>query len=101
MAAKELIDYIENGNIVNSVNLPEITMPRSGKYRVCVIHKNIPNMLTKITGIIADDNVNIENLLNKSRGDYAYTMLDIDEADTAQLENEIKAIDGIIRVRII
>ncbi|MBE6776693.1 MAG: 3-phosphoglycerate dehydrogenase [Ruminococcaceae bacterium] len=101
MAAKELIDYIENGNIVNSVNLPEITMPRSGKYRVCVIHKNIPNMLTKITGIIADDNVNIENLLNKSRGDYAYTMLDIDEADTAQLETEIKAIDGVIRVRII
>lgn len=101
MAAKELIDYIENGNIVNSVNLPEITMPRSGKYRVCVIHKNIPNMLTKITGIIANDNVNIENLLNKSRGDYAYTMLDIDEADTAQLETEIKAIDGVIRVRII
>lgn len=101
MAAKELIDYIENGNIVNSVNLPEITMPRSGKYRVCVIHKNIPNMLTKITGIIADDNINIENLLNKSRGDYAYTMLDIDEADTAQLETEIKAIEGVIRVRII
>ena len=101
MAAKELIDYIENGNIVNSVNLPEITMPRSGEHRVCVIHKNIPNMLTKITGLIADDNVNIENLLNKSRGDYAYTMLDIDEADTAQLETEIKAIDGVIRVRII
>ncbi len=101
MAAKELVDYIENGNIVNSVNLPEITMPRSGKYRVCVIHKNIPNMLTKITGIIADDNINIENLLNKSRGDYAYTMLDIDESDTAQLEAEIKAIEGVIRVRII
>ncbi|MBR4100049.1 MAG: phosphoglycerate dehydrogenase [Clostridia bacterium] len=101
MAAKELIDYIENGNIVNSVNLPEITMPRSGKNRVCVIHKNIPNMLTKITGIIADDNINIENLLNKSRGDFAYTMLDIDDADTAQLESEIKAIDGVIRVRII
>ena len=101
MAAKELVDYIENGNIVNSVNLPEITMPRSGKNRVCVIHKNIPNMLTKITGIIADDNINIENLLNKSRGDFAYTMLDIDDADTAQLESEIKAIDGVIRVRII
>ncbi len=101
MAAKELVDYIENGNIVNSVNLPEITMPRSGQNRVCVIHKNIPNMLTKITGIIANDNINIENLLNKSRGDFAYTMLDIDDADTAQLEEEIKAIDGVIRVRII
>ncbi len=101
MAAKELIDYIENGNIVNSVNLPEITMPRSGKHRVCVIHKNIPNVLTKITGVISDDNVNIENLLNKSRGDYAYTMLDIDDADVATLQGEIEEIEGVIRVRII
>lgn len=101
MAAKELIDYIENGNIVNSVNLPEITMPRSGKNRVCVIHKNIPNMLTSITGIIANDNINIENLLNKSRGDYAYTMLDIADANVSELQNEIEAIGGVIRVRII
>ncbi len=101
MAAKELIDYIENGNIVNSVNLPETAMPRSGKNRVCVIHKNIPTILTKITGVISDDNINIENLLNKSRGDYAYTMLDIDDADIATLQTEIEAIEGIIRVRII
>lgn len=101
MAAKELIDYIENGNIVNSVNLPEITMPRSGKNRVCVIHKNIPNMLTKITGMFAEDNINIENLLNKSRGDFAYTMLDIDDADTAALKTKIEAIDGVIKVRMI
>ena len=101
MAAKELIDYIENGNIVNSVNLPETAMPRSGKNRVCVIHKNIPTILTKITGVISDDNINIENLLNKSRGDYAYTMLDIADADIATLQTEIEAIEGIIRVRII
>ena len=101
MAAKELVDYIENGNVVNSVNLPEITMPRSGEHRVCVIHKNIPNMITKITGTIADDNINIENLLNKSRGDFAYTMLDIDEANVDELYEEIKAIDGVIKVRII
>jgi len=101
MAAKELIDYIENGNIVNSVNLPEVTMPRSGENRVCVIHKNIPNMLTKITGLISDDGINIENLLNKSRGDYAYTMLDIDGANVEQLEQEINAIEGVIKVRII
>ncbi|MBR5223631.1 MAG: phosphoglycerate dehydrogenase [Clostridia bacterium] len=101
MAAKELIDYIENGNIVNSVNLPEVTMPRSGANRVCVIHKNIPNMLTKITALVSDDGINIENLLNKSRGDYAYTMLDIGEADIATLEKEISDIEGIIRVRII
>lgn len=101
MAARELIDYIENGNIVNSVNLPEITMPRSGKNRVCVIHKNIPNMLTAITGIFAEDNVNIENLLNKSRGDYAYTMLDIGDSDVSAVAQEIKVIDGVIRVRVI
>lgn len=101
MAARELIDYIENGNIVNSVNLPEITMPRSGKHRVCIIHRNIPNMLTAITGIFAGDNVNIENLLNKSRGNYAYSMLDIDEADTSAVADKIGAIEGVIRVRVI
>ena len=101
MAAKELIDYIENGNIVNSVNLPEITMPRSTKDRICVIHKNIPNMLTAITSIFANDNINIENLLNKSRGDYAYTMFDVTADDTAAVVEEIKAIDGVIRVRAI
>lgn len=101
MAAKELMDYIENGNIVNSVNLPEVTMPRSGENRICVIHKNIPNMLTAITSIFANDGVNIENLLNKSRGDYAYTLLDTGAADTAAVADEIKAIDGVIKVRVI
>jgi len=101
MAAKELIDYIENGNIVNSVNLPEVTMPRSGEHRICVIHKNIPNMITAIAGIFADDGVNIENMLNKSRGDYAYTMLDTGAADTTAVAEEIKAIDGVIKVRVI
>ena len=101
MAAKELMDYIENGNIVNSVNLPEVTMPRSGKNRFCVIHKNIPTILNQITGIISDDGVNIENLLNKSRGDYAYTMVDTGEADIDAVATEIKAIDGVIKVRAI
>lgn len=101
MASKELIDYIENGNIVNSVNLPEITMPRSGEHRICVLHKNIPNMLTAITGIFSNDGVNIENLLNKSRGDYAYTLLDTGAADIDAVANEISQIDGVIKVRVI
>lgn len=101
MAAKELIDYIENGNITNSVNLPEITMPRSSEKRICVIHKNIPNMLTSITSIVAANNVNIENMLNKSRGDYAYTMLDVSGIDDDEILAKIEAVDGIIRVRII
>ena len=76
-------------------------MPRSGAHRVCVIHKNIPNMLTAITGIVAENNVNIENMLNKSRGDYAYTMLDVDVADATAITEKIAAVDGIIRVRVI
>lgn len=101
MAARQLIDYIENGNITNSVNMPAISMPRSGKYRVCVIHKNIPNMLTAITGIVAENDVNIENMLNKSRGDYAYTMLDVNVDNTDTIEERIAAIDGVIKVRAI
>lgn len=101
MAAAELIDYIENGNIVNSVNLPEISMPRSGDNRVCVIHKNIPNMITSITGIVAGDGINIENMLNKSRGDYAYTMLDVDDIDKEDIVAKISSVDGVIKVRVI
>lgn len=101
MAAKELMEYVENGNIENSVNLPAISMPRSGDKRICVIHKNIPNMLTAITSTVAEDNVNIENLLNKSRGDIAYTMLDIDDADYDTIYNMLIAIEGVIKVRII
>ncbi|MBE6638725.1 MAG: 3-phosphoglycerate dehydrogenase [Ruminococcaceae bacterium] len=101
MAAKELIDYIENGNIENSVNLPAISMPRSSDKRICVIHRNIPNTLTAITSIVAADGVNIENMLNRSKGDYAYTMLDVAPTDYDKVCEEIKNINGIIRVRII
>ena len=101
MAARELIDYIENGNITNSVNLPSITMPRATDVRICVIHRNIPSMLSAITAAVAEDGVNIENLLNKSRGNYAYTMLDVNQCDTKSVENRLLAIDGVIRVRVI
>ncbi len=101
MAAKELIDYIENGNITNSVNFPSISMAKSGIYRIAVIHKNIPNMLTAITSIVAKDNVNIENLLNKSRGDIAYTMLDINDCDIEMVKKHISTLEGVVRVRII
>ena len=101
MAAKELIDYIENGNIENSVNLPSVSLPRGTALRICAIHKNIPNMLTSITSVLAKDNVNIENMLNKSKGDYAYTMLDVNDCDKASVSAHISAVDGMIRVRII
>ena len=101
MAAEELIDYIENGNITNSVNLPNVSMPKGADMRICVIHKNIPNMLTSITSVLAKDNVNIENMLNRSKGDYAYTILDVNECDKASVSAHIGAVEGIIRVRII
>ena len=101
MAAKELIDYIENGNIINSVNLPEISMPRSGVKRICVIHKNIPNVLNSVTGIVSGEQVNIDNMLNKSRGDYAYTMIDTEELDEAVVTEKIAAVEGVIKVRVI
>ena len=100
MATGQLIDFLENGNIVNSVNFPAVSCPRTGKCRICIIHKNVPNMLSNISAVISNDNVNIENMLNKAKGDYAYTMVDID-TDVDALEEDIKAIDGVIRVRII
>lgn len=100
MAAGQLIDFLENGNIVNSVNFPAVSCPRTGKSRVCIIHRNIPNMLSNISAVISEDNVNIENMLNKAKGDYAYTMVDID-SEVPTLEKDIQAIDGVIRVRII
>lgn len=101
MAALELIDYLENGNIKNSVNMPNSSMERNAAYRVCVIHKNIPNMLNQITTPFTDANINIVDLSNRSRGDYAYTMIDIDEYVHTELVEKIKAIDGVIRIRVI
>ena len=98
MAAFELIDYLENGNIKNSVNMPAAQMDKKAAYRICVIHKNIPNMLNQIT---ATTNMNIVDLLNRSKGNYAYTMLDVDEDVTAEIINAIKAIEGVVRVRVI
>lgn len=104
MAAEELMEYIELGNIVNSVNFPTCSMGELNKEaqaRICILNKNIPSMLGRITGIMADLNINIRDLTNKSKGEYAYTMMDIDGAVTeAELRDALK-IDGIIRVRVI
>ncbi len=101
MAVDEVKDYIENGNITNSVNLPDIKMPRSGKHRICIIHKNKPKMLTAITSIIAENDVNIENMLNKSSGEYAYTMLDVADLDVSTAAKNLSSTDGVIRVRVL
>lgn len=102
MAADEIKDYLENGNIKNSVNLPNVSMPReNGAKRVCIFHQNIPNMISTLTGVLANIGVNIENMQSKSKKEYAYTILDV----TGNVNDDtVKAIndnDGIIFVRVI
>ncbi len=102
MAAREVMEYLENGNIINSVNMPAAFMPRSDDARICVIHKNIPDMIAKISGAVSALDINIENMVNAStRGRMqAYTIIDV-PALPFGLEDKISAIDGVIRVRTI
>lgn len=101
MAADQLKDYLLNGNIKNSVNLPNVHQEWSGISRVCLIHKNIPAMLTKITSIFSEEGVNVENLTNKSKKDYAYTMVDLNSRIKDAVADELRSIPGMIRVRVI
>ena len=101
MAARELADYLENGNIVNSVNLPECVMPWSGTARLCIHHRNSPGVLANITAALSAEGMNVENMTNKSRGDYAYTMVDLNAVPAATVVEHIRALDGMIRVRLL
>ena len=101
MAAAELSDYLRNGNIAHSVNLPDVSQPRAGGRRVCVIHKNEPGVISQITGLITADKLNIENMVNKSKKDMAYTMLDVTGAADAAMREKIAAIPAVIRVRVL
>ena len=98
MAANELIDYLENGNIKNSVNFPNLNLPHTAAHRVVILHKNIPNMIARITGSLADQNINIENLMNASKGDYAGTIAETNSPVDDAVVKKIAAVDGIIRV---
>ncbi len=100
MAAEEIIDYIENGNIKNSVNLPNASMNAVGT-KICVIHKNVPTTIASITSAVGNEGINIENMVNASKKEYAYTMLDVVGDVPASVEEKINAIDGVIRVRVI
>ena len=101
MGAQELIDFLENGNIRNSVNLPDVVSKRSGAARVTVIHKNQPNMIATITDTISRDGINIANFEDKNRGNTAYSIIDTDTEVSDQAIEDIKNIDGVIRVRVI
>lgn len=101
MGAQELIDYLVDGNIKNSVNMPPVFMPRTGVDRVTIIHKNQPNMIATITDTFSKDGVNIASFEDKSRGDIAYSIIECDSDVTDAAAKEIEAIDGVIRVRVI
>ena len=101
MAARELDDYLKNGNIKNSVNFPMVVMPRSGAARICVLHANVPAILTQITAALSDEGINIENMTNKSKGDNAYTVLDVASVPSEHATARISAVEGIVRVRVI
>ena len=99
MGADELIDYLENGNIKNSVNLPAVSMAKSGVSRITVIHKNQPNMIATITDTISRDGINIASFEDKNRGEIAYSIIDIDEAPAQKVLDDITAINGVVKVR--
>ncbi len=101
MAARQMLDYLENGNIRNSVNFPALSMARSGIQRICLLHRNIPNVLSSITSLVSGEGINIENLANGSRGDVAYTMLDVGAPVSEKAIEGIKKIEGMIRVTVL
>ncbi len=100
MAVQQMTDYLENGNIKNSVNMPAAEMARTGVSRICVFHKNVPNVLAGITTEVGKVS-NIENMVNASRGDYAYTMLDLTAAPTEELLTTLRGLNDVTRIRVI
>lgn len=101
MAVRQLIDYLENGNIMNSVNFPGVMNPKGGEESVCVLHRNVPNILAQISTAISSEGINIENLSSRSNKLYAYSVLEITGKCPAETVNNLKKVDGIIRVNII
>ena len=99
MAASQLKDYLETGKIVNSVNMPSAVLPFTGKFRIAVIHRNTSGMVGKITAILAESGANITDMVNKSKGDVAYTVINLDENAPVEAVEAINHIEGVIRVR--
>lgn len=102
MAVKQLMDYMENGNITNSVNYPNCDAGEcTAKGRIIILHRNVPNMLTQFTGVFSALNVNIANLVNKSKGNYAYTVIDVDTPVNGDVINKLNSIDGVLKARVV
>ena len=101
MAAHELVDFLECGNIKNSVNFPNVELPHNGDCRMCVFHKNIPNVLSQITAAVSDANINIENFINKSKKENAYTVVEINGELPESVVEKVSAIEGVVRINVI
>ena len=101
MAAMELDDYLRYGNIKNSVNYPNVSMPMSGDKRICVLHANVPNVISQVTTIVGGTGANIENMMNKSKGDNAYTVVDVTGDVSDEIVAKLAAVEGVYRVRVI
>ncbi len=101
MAAEELREFLENGNIINSVNFPTCTLERETDIRLCITHRNVPNMLQQFVAMFSRHNLNIENMINKSKGNYAYTILDAETMPEQNTLETLKSIDGVLKVRVI
>lgn len=101
MAAKQLVDYLENGNIANSVNYPAVSMPKQSAARVCVHHKNIKEILSKILSVVASQGINVAHMQDQSKGEYAYLILDLDEAPSAACVELLRGVAGVIRIRVL
>jgi D-3-phosphoglycerate dehydrogenase / 2-oxoglutarate reductase len=99
MVVDQLRDYLEHGNVVNAVNFPQVTMPRESGWRIAIANANVPNMLGQISTTMARAGLNIHNMVNKSRGDMAYTLVDVDSAVADAVLRELEAIDGVLSVR--
>ena len=99
MVAEQLADFLENGNILNSVNFPNVGMARESSFRLAITNANVPNMVGQISAVLAAAGINIHNMVNKSKGDMAYTLVDIDSAATAAVIEQLSAIDGVLAVR--
>ena len=105
MASRQVKEFLETGNIKNSVNLPNASLPYTGKKRVAAFHKNVPNMVGQITTAISSHNLNIADMVNRSRGEYAYTMVDIDSEVNGNtipaIEEQLRQIEGMVTIRVI
>ncbi len=101
MAALQLKSYLEDGNIINSVNYPNCELNRASDFRITLANRNVPNMVGQISTMLANENINILNMLNKSKGEYAYTIIDVDQQVNADAINKLKSINGVLNVRVI